>query len=65
MFSIHIGLGSTRGPVEPGHPVARARRGGDLLFFLRPRPDPPARAAAPPDICPGGTGHEQVRRNEC
>ena len=58
------GLGPARGPVEPGHPVARALCGGDLVRLLHPGPDPPAGAAAPPEVLAGGAGDEPVVKHD-
>ena len=60
MFLSHAGLGSAWRPVEFGYPVACAQCWGNILCFLFTRPDPPAWAPAPSEICTGRTGHEQV-----
>lgn len=63
LFLIELGLGSPRGPVELGYPMARAQRRRDLLCFLFTGSDPPARTSTPAEVRAGRAGLDPVRGN--
>lgn len=63
LFLIELGLGSPRGPVELGYPMARGQRRRDLLCFLFTGSDSPARTSAPAEVRAGRAGLDPVRRN--
>lgn len=64
-LALSTGLGSSRGPMAPGDPLARSQRRGDRICVLCSGPAAAARAPAPAEIRTGRAGHEQVRGQKC
>lgn len=60
LFLIELGLGSPRGSVELGYPMARGQRRRDLLCFLFTGSDSPARTSAPAEVRAGRAGLDPV-----